>query len=276
MVVLLPRLPSIAADHLLDEFLRSEGVGWRAFEPHELPDTTRFAPTGGTRASAKHLRTLREGILEKATSCGLGRDASCNEYSRFDNELAGWLADSGILASGEALRDDFWSFVGVVMAPDVVHWRFGNSRERYFGGVRNTFQRLWLRGRVLDLADGDADRWGLLSALTEDAFVQIAERPSIGGNPTLARAVAEAWVRAAGRFDQGRMEPIMRRASLHIRIQNEIRSLSNLSNAELALNLDKIFDAAAEATERENVSRGTSDEAKVKTAEIDSSFADRD
>ena len=255
MPVLLPRLPSIAVDPILDEFLSTDRGQWPRIDPQELPRATQFAPTGGARASASELQALSEGILDMASRCGMGREGIRNGHARFDREAAAWLADNSLICDSEALRNEFWSFVGVVIAPHVVRWRFGRSRERYFGGVRNTFQRLWLRARVLDRGSERDDRWGLLAALTEDALIQIMERPSIGADPVLARSLAEAWVRAAGRFGKSKMQIIMRRATLLVRVQNEIRSLATLHRASLALILDAVFDAAADAIEQEQKPR---------------------
>ena len=251
MPVLLPRLPSIAVDPILDKFLRADRGQWPRFDPQELPRATQFAATGGARASDSELQALHVGILDTASNCGMGREGIRNEHARFDREAAAWLADHGLICDGEALRGEFWSFVGVVIAPQVVSWRFGRSRERYLGGVRNTFQRLWLRARVLDRGTEHVDRWGLLAALTEDALVQITERPSIGADPVLARSLAEAWVRAARRFGRPKMETIMRRATVLVRVQNEIRSLATLDRASRALHLDAVFEAAADAIEQE-------------------------
>ena len=211
MPVLLPRLPSIAVDPILDRFLRTDQGQCPRFDPQKLPRATQFAATGGARASASELQDLHDGILETASDCGMGREGTRNGHARFDQKAAEWLADNGVISDGEALRDEFWSFVGVVIAPRVVRWRFPRPRRfRYFGGGRNTFQRLWLRARVLDRGSERDDRWGLLAALTEDALVQITERPSIGADPVLARSLAEAWVRAARRFGRPKMETIMR------------------------------------------------------------------
>jgi hypothetical protein len=245
MVLLLPRLPSIAADRMLNDRIESIVSGAFTFDPHELPPAVRFAPTGGTRITPAQLGELRSGIMANATACGFGQGVGARHLAEFDSRMAARLADDRTFASGEALRDDVWTFVSVVIAPDVVHWRFGTARDRYLGGVRNTFQRLWLRGRVLDRGQDASDRWGLLRALSEDALVQIIERPSLGADAILACAIAEAWVRAAARFGKGRMEPIMRRASLRIRVQNEIQSLACLDREKLARLLDTFFDTAA-------------------------------
>ncbi len=246
MVTLLPRLTALAAERMLDDFLHHGVSAWRGFDPVNLPDEVRFAATGGSQVHPVTLRDLRSRVVKIAKDCGFGNDDEKKDLALFDSEVSVWLAENPILASGESLRDDTWTFIGVAMAPDIVFWRFGTSRERYLGGIRNTFQRLWMRGRVLDRGPGSDGRWDLLYELTEDALVQITERPSIGGDPILARAIAEAWVRAAMHHGKGRMEPIMRHAVLRIRIQNEIRSMSSLSQAELAKMLDAFFDIAEE------------------------------
>ena len=261
MVILLPRLPGPTAESLIERFLADGPANWAGFDPDGLPETVRFAATGGSRAGRRDLVTMRETVEETARANGLGTHGSGPSHARFDAELGASFAEMPLLSSGEALRDDFWTFIGITLAPDVVHWRFRAARERYLGGVRNTFQRLWLRARALDRGEQHPRRWQLLEELTEDALVQITERPSIGADPVLARAIAEAWLRARRHHGKGAMEPIMRRAVLRVRIWNEIRSLADLPIKALACVLDGAFGlpvkgrheetSAAERTPRE-------------------------
>ena len=225
---------------------------WVGFDPSELPEAVRFAATGGSRAERDHLLSLRKTVEEAARAHGFGVPGNRASHARFDTELGASFAEMSLLSSGEALRNDFWTFVGTSLAPDVVYWRFGAARARYLGGVRNTFQRLWLRARALDRGKQHPRRWQLLEALTEDALVQITERPSIGADPVLARAVAEAWLRARRHHGKGAMEPIMRRAALRVRIWNEIRSLADLPTDALAGVLDRAFGLFAESRPDEN------------------------
>jgi hypothetical protein len=246
MAKFLPRLSGPAADVLLDEFARGGATAWSGFDADSLPDAARFAATGGSQVSAGELSDFRSGLVALAQQNGFGSDSSRRSgHASFDASTAAWLAEHPLLESGEALRDDVWAFVGVVMAPDIVHWRFGSAAERYQGGIRNTFQRLWMRGRSLDRGAGSTDRWHLLDHLTEDALVQITERPSIGGDTILASALAEAWVRGSKAHGRGAMEAVMRRAALRTRIWNELRTLSALPQSELAA----IMDAAMELPE---------------------------
>lgn len=242
MVILLPRLPGPAAEGLIERFLADGPNDWTGFNPDNLPAAVRFAATGGSRAGHRDLIKLRNAVLGTARANGFGTNKSDASHAGFDAELGALLGEMPLLSSGEALRDDFWTFVGVSLAPDVVHWRFGEARQRYLGGVRNTFQRMWLRARALDRGEQHHQRWQLLEELTEDALVQITERPSIGADSVLAGAVAEAWLRAGAYHGKSAMEPIMRRAVLRVRIWNEIRSLTDLPTETLARILDDAFD----------------------------------
>lgn len=241
MVVLLPRLPGPAAEAIVRRVVDQGLDNWPGFNSRELPEAVRFAATGGSRITDHQLRRLREALEGLAREHGHGAGSGRVAFAGFDAEAAAWIAQENIFASGEALRDDVWNFVGAVLAPDIVHWRFGTALERYVGGVRNTFQRLWMRGRALDRGVDHPDRWLLLEELTEDALVQITERPSVGGDPILALTIGEAWLRASKYYGKTAMEPVMRRAVLRIRIRNEIRSLAELPAADLTQLLDQAF-----------------------------------
>ena len=248
MAVLLPRLSGPAADRALDEFFANGPADWAGFDARNLPNEVRFSATGGSRASPDTLNKLREALLTIAQKNGFGGASSRRGFATFDANASALLGQTPLLSSGEALRDDVWSFISVSLAPDIVFWRFGKARERYLGGVRNTFQRLWMRARALDCGgDVPKERWHLLLKLTEDALVQITERPSIGGNPMLARELAEAWVRAGERHGKSKLEPLMRRVTLRVRMLNEIRDMTILVHSELAELLDQLFDDSAES-----------------------------
>lgn len=240
MAILLPRLPEVEAARLLEAFLTNpESTTRNGFDPNRLPDGVRFGPTGGTRVSAGQLRKLHSDVVAIAQESGY---PGTGRYSEFDFRASVYLGESPLFMSGEALRDDVWSFVSIVMFPDIVWWRFRkDSRARYFGGVRNAFQRLWIRARALDRGAGHPDRWGLLRDLTEDALVQITERPSIGADPRVARQLAEAWVRARDRYGRDGLEDVMRSVTKLLRMRNVIRAYAVLPDQTLAEEFDELF-----------------------------------
>lgn len=259
MTFLLPRLPGPACDFIVRGFLEHGPSAWAGFRPDDLPSQVRFAATGGSPVPAASLATVRQDLVAIAQQHGFGRQGAEQSHAGFDAETAAWLARSELFTTGEALRDDVWAFVAAVIAPDITYWRFGSSAERYSGGVRNTFQRLWLRGRALDRGQEHPERWGLLEALTEDALVQITERPSIGGDHVLALAVAEAWLRTTRHHGKGAMEDIMRRAILRIRIRNEIRSLADLPKGDLTSFLDDVFGVTDQSASTQSEASGDLD-----------------
>ncbi len=248
MITLMPRLSAAAAQQMLDEILADEGFHWSGFSADTLPNGARFAATGGSVIQTTRLRILRTELVALASEFGFGAQDRKNRLGDFDAALTRWIADMAEFNSGEALRDDVWCFVAVAMAPDIVHWRFGTSRERYLGGVRNCFQRAWLRARALDRGASHSERWGLVDQLTEDALVQITERPSIGSDRVLSLALGEGWVRSATRIGRSRMETVMRQATLRLRVRNEVQALSFLDAEELAHVVDNLFSAAAAQT----------------------------
>jgi hypothetical protein len=136
-----------------------------------------------------------------------------------------------------------WAFFATALAPDVTVWRFGGrSAERFHGGVRNVFQRLWMRANALDGGPQAGDeRWSLLEPLTEDALVQITERPAIGADHLLSRCIARAWAAKAARDGKGGMEASMREAIIRVRIRNEVQMLSALAENDLDREVEALF-----------------------------------
>lgn len=251
-VTLWPRVDRLVVDRMIDEWFalrdRREELGLPPF-----PDETFFGSVGGSPVTRPVLGELRRNVLELARAHGFPELAPTNEQTAaFDLAIVEFLADFQPLDSGEALRDDVWAGVASVLLRDVTAWRFGASRARWYGGTRNTFQRLWLRSRTLDLGAEAPDRWLLVRELSEDALVQIEERPSIGASPRIAQGIASGWVRASRVVGRGPMEGIMRSAIVRIRLQNAVLLLSALRSEALASIVDKEFRRATPGYDEES------------------------
>ena len=244
-VILLPRMSAMAVDLVLSERARKANEDRIEQSLVNLPNAVSYAPVGGTRATPEYLAGIREGLIAVAREHGFPGEGSIKQRSAFDARAAEWITGCEFFRSGEALRDDVWAFVSTWLVGDVTRWRFGDATARYHGGVRNAFQRLWLRGKALDRGVDHEKRWGLLDTLSEDALVQITERPSVGGQPELARAIAESWVRARSVYGAGAMEGVMRKAIVGVRLQNEVRDFCALDDVALAEQIDSEFNRAA-------------------------------
>jgi hypothetical protein len=245
---LLPRLTALGVSSILDS------IGSEPLTPQsaralveDSASMLSYAASGGRR-SDDLASQLGEDIRSVARRAGFPDNPSQVAKTLFDREAAIFLATHPDLDSGELLRDDVWSYLATVVVPDVVSWRYPDlAPHRFSGGVRNTLQRLWLRGRTLDRGKDHEDRWGLIRGLSEDAAVQIFERASIGGNVPLARAMAEEWVAMAARIGRDRMEPIMRRATKLIRLRNEILDIAGFPEEPRAALVALCFELARQS-----------------------------
>jgi len=237
MLTLLPRIDKQSARILLEDFLnQSWSREYTALQ--RMPEDTRFASTGGVSINVLQVNNMRHDIWRLAKAHGFP-DHRPNRT--FDWILAEWLHSLDLLASPDALRDDVWSFFGCVVAPQIVHWRFGQSVERYVGGVRNCFQRLFLRAKCFDRGEGHSERWALLRSISEDACVQILERPSISADRRLALSVGESWLRFACDNRAGRVEETTRRVMLILRIKLQLYDVCMYEDGELREFLDSLF-----------------------------------
>lgn len=244
-VLLLPRLTPFGVTHILE-------MGGEQLVPSRAKAVLKehssmlfFAASGGNRAEQFTIE-IGAKIRDIAISAGFPSNSSQNARAKFDQEVAIFLAGLRELNTGESMRNDVWAYLATVEACDIVAWRFvKRDPERFSGGARNAFQRLWVRGTSLDRGAESEDRWALVRHLTEDAHVAIFERPSIGGNPPFAKAIGEGWVTTAERIGRGSMEPVMRRAIKLLRLRNEIIDLSRLPKKELENTVVAYFDEAS-------------------------------
>jgi hypothetical protein len=245
--LLFPRLNDIGVQQLLPIDGKVDEANLD-LQIESAPPYISWAATGGRRIKASELLVIRAAILKLAVSLGFPRGSAQLQRASFDAECSAFLLQNNVVPIGEALRDDVWAYIATVVLPDVCLWRFPNPpKERFSGGVRNTFQRLWLRARAFDRGSNHPMRWELLSELSEDAMVQITERPSIAADPKLALAIAECWLRTAKRAGKSRMEDITRSAVRNMRIANEVLYFAALDEKMLDSATLEYFDKAAAA-----------------------------
>lgn len=243
VVSLMPRLTALGVSRILDsagEEALDHAAALAVLD--EGPSMLSWAASGGSRSDGLP-RELATEIRSVAEACGFPSNTSLTARAKFDQDLAVYLGSHSALSTGESLRNDVWAYLTTVMLPEVVAWRFVNRDvARFGGGVRNTFQRLWVRGSVLDRGPSHPQRWDLVRGLSEDASVAIFERSSISGNASLARAMATAWMRVSAEIGRARMEPVMRSAVKLVRLRNEVIDLAGLSESELDRVVARCFD----------------------------------
>jgi hypothetical protein len=215
--LLYPRLPRAAvielrhhhSAHSVEDLSRL----WSVEHEQQL-----FTQTAGERVHRERLSGLRELILEVATECGFPEKRRQKAIADFDARCAKTLYEQSGIPMVEAFRPDVWSFISLVLLPDISIWRYpGLPLDRVNGGVRDVFRRLWQRAFYIAEVPGFPKDWQLIDTLSEDAFVQILERPGLAADRRLSRVIAETWAEVASTIGAQKMEDLHRRAVRNLR-----------------------------------------------------------
>ncbi|MGV9416369.1 DUF6339 family protein [Streptomyces sp. NPDC003674] len=251
MTVLYPRLAPHEGRALVARFgpmtvdqLRSEAG---------VPRTTTYTPTGGVPAGPDRLRRLEKDVRTCAEMYGYPQPVDDRCYSDFDRSTAVLLHTTMDLVPAEAAEPDIWTYLAVCQLPDVVRWRFdGEYLPRWLGRglVRHTFARLWWQAYALSVdVDGTRD-YSLIHRLRESDLNQVFERRSIGGVPSLARAVARELVDP--RLDKLEVSrrKVVRDATKRIRRLLPFTCVLGLSEEEMSARIRSVFDESIREVSR--------------------------
>ncbi|HET9896507.1 MAG TPA: hypothetical protein VFQ44_16390 [Streptosporangiaceae bacterium] len=151
----------------------------------------RAAPvaTGGRVASSEQIGNVREAILETIEPWQrLGNSVPRLQVAAFDLALGHTLHEYLQIVPADAAHDETWSFLTLVVFPDVAVFRFPNMHfDRFIGGPRNVLRRAWHREEVLGELLYSAER-----PLGEDELVGLFERSALARNRALIRRLAVA------------------------------------------------------------------------------------
>lgn len=257
MYLLYPRLPlPVAEAVVLNRAVKS--IEELLEESDIFHESVQFAPTGGNKVDENELRNLQRSVRECAEKFGYPGSASEDSARRFDAACGILLHQNMHLHPSEASHLGMWAFLGCILLPDVVRWRFfsdSTARERFIGedrGLRrHTFGRLWWRSYLLYQPGWD-EPYDLLNFLYEDDLVQITERNSIAANPLLASAFALSFLKAVEQYDSIPRRQLIREASKRLFRLFSIISFDTLDSDVLQIQMDQVFAVTAESLERIN------------------------
>lgn len=235
-----PRLPLADASTLLAQ-LRDQSLSELRQGASLSHPSADYYPTAA-RVPPDRLRELTGAVRRKADDLGFPHPWRRVDQRRFDVAMPALLHRHMRIVPADAANGDVWSFLTLVLLPDVAFWRFPNPPDfRLLGRPRNVFQRYWWRAHVLGAEDDD-----LATRLGEDQHVQIEERrAAIGGNPPLARALVRT-VLAFCEENQGiGLEVLMREAAKRLVRLTPFVCFEALPENVLAAQVDEIVTGAA-------------------------------
>ncbi|SDO78497.1 hypothetical protein SAMN04489867_0577 [Pedococcus dokdonensis] len=187
-----PRLPGEPARELLAlvrDTSKMGTTGVTALASASHPKAAHVA-TGGRKSTGDDLLRVRGRVLEAVGHWVDGGGVPRNQQPKFDALLGQALHESLEILPADAAHAGTWSFLTLVLLPDVAVTRFtdlvddrglGTKRER------NVLSRAWMRWDALGavLLSGDP-------ILGEDELVGLLERSAVARNGALVHELATA------------------------------------------------------------------------------------
>jgi hypothetical protein len=240
--LLYPRLSRASAQRILTERRNVTEAELKALSAVDHPDAAPSA-TGGHPAPSQKLMEVREAIRGIAERAGYPSPIAGSTQD-FDRPCGSALYRLMDVVPADAAEEGVWSFLTIVLVPEVGPWRFPRQpEERILGRPRNVLRRLWWRAWAIG-PDLEAAPEGC-QPLGEDESVQIMERPSLGGNRRSAHAIQDAvWRAELAGLTVPRSE-LMRQLTRRLRGAKSHVSLDAIDDTMLANLLDRIAAEAA-------------------------------
>ncbi|MFD0482350.1 hypothetical protein ACFQ46_07075 [Kineococcus sp. GCM10028916] len=198
-----------------------------------------FYEVAGSRVTTERLQELQVTVRDIARTHGFPQPMSKAAVSDFDREVALLLYRRMDILTADAADERVWSFLSLVLLPDVALWRYPNPEhrsdyERLIGRPRNVFRRLWWRTHVLGTA--------VTARIGEDQAVNIVERPRAFGDPRVARYVAQRLLDAIDASPGVKVDALFRDSAKRLLRLFTFVGASALSDDELVDLVDEVID----------------------------------
>lgn len=240
MTLLWPRLPDSVASMTFARLDEQNAI--------PAPDTAHpsqiFAQVGG-RVGEGQLRDLQQAVNALAIAHGFPDELPRGKGPVFDREVAPVVFDRMSMTWAEASSREVWSFVAIVLLPDVTEWRWrhqiSRNRERWIATdfTRHTWSRVWW---LMAAFESDPS---LAGQFHESELNQLLERRSIGGNPRLLVAFSKQLVSA---FNKGApRRALIRDATRRLRRHLAFMDPSGMTESQM---YDWISDVVAQSVDQ--------------------------
>lgn len=226
-----PRLPIGSAQELLAEIREASNQGVAIVAKLAATSHPKAAPvaTGGREATADELLAIRATVLAELSPWMEKGRIPRAEQPVFDSRLGKALHDALRIVPADAAHPGTWSFLTLVLLPDVAFTRFNDlSEDRGLGTkrARNVLSRAWVRWEALGelLNEGSP-------TLGEDELVGLLERTAVARNRQLVIQLGKAVIAYDGQIARSEFARGLYKA---VRYRTGPLMLDLLSKAELA------------------------------------------
>ncbi|MDT5014771.1 MAG: hypothetical protein QOD39_931 [Mycobacterium sp.] len=243
-----PRLPPASARALFADFLDADPVTLRAASSTSHPEAGPVA-VGGVPVDDAIVGDVQRAVRELADGLGFPKELSRPAVASFDQPATRVLHECMSIVPADAASEEVWSFLSLVVLPDVAVWRFpARADERILGRPRNVFRRLWWRAETIG-----SDVIDVPGGLGEDELVNVMERPTLAANPRTARALAWTLFTRGGDVPVARSE-LMRDVSKRVLRRQAFVCMDALDDQQLQSVMDDCFTSSATSMTEAGVS----------------------
>jgi len=172
-----------------------------------------YSSIGGRKITEEKIKEIRENIKKIAIDNNFPNTPSTMNTQKFDRESTMYLFENLNISPNEASKNEIWNFISCILLPDIVYWRYffkenkinptkDALNDRYLGGRRNCFQKLWWRALVFRNLNNNGNKYEFLLIFNGDDFRELEERTSIYGNINLCREVARNYNEIKNKFTE--------------------------------------------------------------------------
>lgn len=186
------------------KYLASNSIDQLSISSNEIDlSKYHYSPVIGKKIPEEKLNNIKVKILDIVSKINYPNKPSQQNLQEFDIFLTEYLHEKLEISANEASKNEVWNFFSIELLPGVVKWRFFYDSyepskdalvDRYLGGRRNTFQRLWWRGYTFKNLLKDQDPYSFLKQLNSDDMRELEERTTLFGNLSLVRSIAYNFI----------------------------------------------------------------------------------
>lgn len=251
-----PRLNNTYAMMLISEYSSKKSPAELSAFAATSNEMAFYDASATERVTDSELKQLREELYALAVKNGFPEALKPAAVRNFDQPASEVLDRRMELLPAEAANQEIWSFLTLILLPDIAAWRYPNTQnkfdfERWLGTERNVFRKLWWRQATLGKS--------LNELVGEDEAVGIMERPGLSGNADVARAIVRAFDAVYKDFSELGRSGVMRAVMVSVRRLVPLLNFEFYTEDELYELLKEVaHNACVNYAESKKVERGSS------------------
>lgn len=146
------------------------------------PENKRLTPGVGDLVSDNEILQIRSLIKEEAVKYGYPTTElkSDTMKTEFDKKIGEILIQNMNITPSIAATLPMWQFLNIYLIPDIVYWRWGDSKDHFVSRRRNYCGTQWWRYYLFSISKESMD---VFAKMSDSEIADLYERPNTAGLP---------------------------------------------------------------------------------------------